>query len=152
MAKHEEANLELVAKKAQASDWQVDILHITDPKKKKENRQLYAALSAEISRLKQLRAGMMNEIRMRKSMAAPTSQKYLACLKLYNGRARYFVTTANILEVALMLEEIFPEDKVPLITAYFSITKEHEENVGEIPPHWYSLTQADGVEDGVSPA
>ncbi len=126
---------QLAALKAQAAKINAEINTAPNREIKRLKTAEYMALSANIAELKntksQLHAAQLETKEGHKKTAIKLANLYFP----KDQRIQYFATTLNIVDLMLLLEEVF-ETEVPAITSFFSVAPEQADS---IPPAWFEL-------------
>jgi hypothetical protein len=126
---------QLAALKAQAAKINAEINTAPNREIKRLKTAEYMALAANIAELKNTKA------QLRTSQLETKEENKKTTIKLANlyfpkeQRIQYFATALNIVDLMLLLEEVF-ETEIPAITAFFSVAPEQADS---IPPAWYEL-------------
>jgi hypothetical protein len=134
-------NHKLGALKARAAKINSDINSSPTKEIKKARVAEYMAISASIAELKQQAILAKDEEKTNAQAAAKAANKFKSDTKIFTllfpaeSRVQYFASTAGVVEVLLLLQEVF-ESSVPAITSVLHVTADQ---VVDIPKEWYEL-------------
>lgn len=127
-------NQQLAALKAKAAKINSEINSSPSKEIRRGRVAEYMALSANIAELKK----QASSIRPEKHVNPATST---TCVKLAtllfptDNRVQYFATSLCIVDLLILLKEVFEND-IPALTSFFSVSKEQ---VALIPKEWWEL-------------
>lgn len=128
-------NQELTGLKAQAAKINAEINSAPNREIKKLKTAEYMALSANIAELKNNKVQLQASARETKEESKKTSIKLANLYFPKEQRVQYFATPLNIVELMLLLKEVF-DNEVPSITSFFSVDANQ---LNSIPPTWFDL-------------
>lgn len=128
---------QLATLKAQAAQVNADINTAPSREIKRLKTAEYMTISAKIAELKNSKAQFQATALETKEENKKTAIKLASLFFPKEQRVQYFATNLNILELMLLLEEVF-ESEVPAVTAFFYAPADH---VGSIPPDWFELVK-----------
>jgi hypothetical protein len=130
-----------VALKARAAKINSDINSSPTKEIKKARVAEYMALAATIADLKQQAILAKDEEKTNAQAAAKAANKFKSDTKIFTllfpaeSRVQYFASTAGVVEVLLLLQEVF-ESSAPAITSVLHVTTDQ---LDYIPKEWYEL-------------
>lgn len=128
-------NQKLTSLKAQAAKINAEINSAPNREIKKLKTAEYMALSANIAELKNNKVQLQASARETKEESKKTSIKLANLYFPKEQRVQYFATPLNIVELMLLLKEVF-DNEVPSITSFFSVDANQ---LNSIPPTWFDL-------------
>lgn len=127
---------QLASLKAQAAKINAEINAAPNREIKRLKTAEYMVLSSDIAELKnmkmKLHAAQLETKQGHKKTAIKLANLYFP----KEQRIQYFATTLNIVDLMLLLEEVFEVAEVPAITSFFAVAPEQ---VDSIPPAWFEL-------------
>lgn len=128
-------NQQLATLKAQAAKINADINIAPNREIKRLKTAEYMTLSANIAELKNNKVLLQAE---EKQNLKDNKKNTLKVANLYfpkEQKVQYFATTSNIVDLMIMLEEVF-EAETPAVTSFFSVS---EDQLSSIPLSWFEL-------------
>lgn len=128
-------NQQLATLKAQAAKINADINIAPNREIKRLKTAEYMTLSANIAELKNNKVLLQAE---EKQNIKDNKKNTLKVANLYfpkEQKVQYFATTSNIVDLMIMLEEVF-EAETPAVTSFFSVS---EDQLSSIPLSWFEL-------------
>ena len=128
-------NQELTGLKAQAAKINAEINSAPNREIKKLKTAEYMELSANIAELKNNKVQLQASARETKEESKKTSIKLANLYFPKEQRVQYFATPLNIVELMLLLKEVF-DNEVPSVTSFFSVDANQ---LNSIPPTWFDL-------------
>lgn len=128
-------NQKLTSLKAQAAKINAEINSAPNREIKRLKTAEYMALSTDIAELKNNKVQLQAIERETKEESKKTSIKLANLYFPKEQRVQYFATPLNIVELMLLLKEVF-DNEVPSITSFFSVDANQ---LNSIPPTWFDL-------------
>ena len=128
-------NQKLTSLKAQAAKINAEINSAPNREIKKLKTAEYMELSANIAELKNNKVQLQASARETKEESKKTSIKLANLYFPKEQRVQYFATPLNIVELMLLLKEVF-DNEVPSVTSFFSVDANQ---LNSIPPTWFDL-------------
>lgn len=133
-------NETLAHKKAEAAQLNADMTNPHfDKEQRREKKQAYMRVSAEIANLKLERQVFISQ---NPAPAAPAKKQ---CVRIANllfpgGRVQYFASELTVVELMTTLSDVF-KDEMPAVVSCYSVLEEEE--IRKIPAEWYELVSND---------
>lgn len=128
-------NQKLTNLKAQAAKINAEINSAPNREIKRLKTAEYMELSANIAELKNNKSQLHAIERETKEESKKASIKLANLYFPKEQRVQYFATPLNIVELLLLLKEVF-DNEVPSITSFFSVDANQ---LNSIPPTWFDL-------------
>lgn len=128
-------NQKLTSLKAQAAKINAEINSAPNREIKRLKTAEYMALSTDIAELKNNKVQLQAIERETKEESKKTSIKLANLYFPKEQRIQYFATPLNIVELMLLLKEVF-DNEVPSITSFFSVDANQ---LNSVPPTWFDL-------------
>lgn len=128
-------NQKLTSLKAQAAKINAEINSAPNREIKRLKTAEYMALSTDIAELKNNKVQLQAIERETKEESKKTSIKLANLYFPKEQRVQYFATPLNIVELMLLLKEVF-DNEVPSITSFFSVDANQ---LNSVPPTWFDL-------------
>lgn len=146
----QEINQELVTLKTRAAKINAEINSSPTKEIKKARVAEYMNISSTIAELKQKKHACMfiaelkqEATKLRAEQAVANAGKKKDAVKLAvllfpaENKVQYFATTAGIVDLMVLLREVF-EEGIPAVTSYYSVPPDQE---ASIPEEWYELVK-----------
>lgn len=128
---------EISSLKTKAAKLNAEISSSPTKEIKKARVAEYMHTSANIAELKQQAATMKAKQEVTRGDKRKDSVKLATLLFPTDKKVQYFATTAGIVDLMVLLREVF-EEGIPAVTSYYSVPPDQE---ASIPEEWYELVK-----------
>lgn len=130
-------NQEMASLKTRAAKINAEISSSPTKEIKKARVQEYMHVSSSIAELKLEASKLKAEQAVDKANKRKDSVKLATLLFPADNKVQYFATTAGIVDLMVLLQDIF-EEGIPAVTSYYSVPADQE---AAIPEGWYELVK-----------
>jgi hypothetical protein len=129
-------NQQLASLKARAAKINSEINSSPNKEIRRGRVAEYMEISANIAELKKQASAIRPEKNIN-PVTSTVSVKLATLLFPADNKVKYFATTLCIVDLLILLQEVF-EDDTPALTAFFTVPKDQ---IALIPEKWYELVE-----------
>lgn len=133
----QEINQELATLKTRAAKINAEINSSPTKEIKKARVAEYMNISSTIAELKQEATTLRAEQAVVNAGKKKDAVKLAILLFPAENKVQYFATTAGIVDLFILLQDVF-EEGIPAVTSYYAVPADQQES---IPEEWYELVK-----------